>query len=50
MFLHNGLVNNSPNDCDHVWSPDENQLWRKTDRVVSECEEFQKESNGSDFY
>lgn len=48
VFFYYGLVNYYQNHRRYVKSRDDNQLLGKTDRVVTECQPFQKATNGSD--
>lgn len=48
VFFYYGLVNYYQNHRRYVKSRDDNQLLGKKDRVASECQPFQKATNGSD--
>lgn len=48
VYFYYGLVNYYQNHRRYVKSRDDKQLLGKTDRVVGECQPFQKASNGTD--
>ena len=48
MYFYYGLINYYQNHRRYVKSRDDNQLLGKTDRVATECQPYQKTSNGSD--
>ncbi|CAF0830486.1 unnamed protein product [Adineta steineri] len=48
VYFYYGLVNYYQNHRRYVRSRDDNQLLGKTDRVSTDCQPFQKATNGSD--
>lgn len=48
VYFYYGLVNYYQNHRRYVKSRDDNQLLGKKDRVISDCQPFQKATNGSD--